>query len=193
MSHSPPRPPLPRATGLAHQLVKERLKPGDTAIDATVGNGHDTLFLAACVGSTGQVIGFDIQEEAIQRVAEKAVGLKQILLHTACHAGMSAYATAPVAAVMFNLGYLPSGDKTITTQPDSTLAALEAASQLLSDGGLITLALYTGHDGGAAEAQAVEQWAASLPQESFAVAKYQFLNQRNAPPFLIAIGKRPSC
>ena len=184
------RPRLPTAIELAHQLIRERLSPGDTAVDATVGNGHDTVFLASIVGAGGRVIGFDIQETAIQITAAKASGFPHVTLHVESHESIGKYVTGGVQAVMFNLGYLPGGDKSITTRPESTIKALNLSTNLLSGGGLITIAVYGGHPGGDQEATALEEWSRQLTQERFGVAKYQFLNQRNSPPYLLVIGRR---
>jgi hypothetical protein len=95
-----------------------------------------------------------------------------------------------VGAIMFNLGYLPGSDHSTITVPETTLPALNAAVDLLRPGGLTTIVLYTGHEGGDREAAAVEQWAAELPQPNFQVLKYAMINQRNHPPYLIAVAKR---
>ncbi|MEM6279286.1 MAG: class I SAM-dependent methyltransferase [Verrucomicrobiota bacterium] len=182
--------PLPRATELAHSLVRERLREGDTAVDATVGNGHDTLFLAHLVGPAGRVIGFDIQKEAIEATREKTREVTNVSLHHASHERMEDFVATSVKAVLFNLGYLPSADKTITTQPGTTVAALEASLRLLLPGGLITIAVYTGHEGGAVEAETIEEFIRTLPQETYSAALYQFLNQRNSPPHLIAVERK---
>lgn len=161
----------------AHQLLAGVLLEGDIAIDATVGNGHDTLFLAGRVGATGKVYGFDIQQQALdsawQRL-EQAGEVAQVSLYHAGHETMGLLlpqtAQGRVKAVMFNLGYLPGGDKRRTTGASTTLAALQAALSLLAPGGLISLLAYTGHPGGREEAELVKAWAGSLPQDLFSVS-----------------------
>jgi SAM-dependent methyltransferase len=207
----------------AHKLIEERLRPGDAVIDATVGNGVDTVFLAGLVGMGGAVYGFDIQEEALEKArtrmagagfggssagaagsteavagagfggssAEAVCGVKLLLRsHAQMEQAVPASLHGEIAAVMFNLGYLPGGDHTIVTTPFSTLAALEASLRLLKKGGVVTIVLYSGHEGGREEADAVAAWAGQLPQHSYQVLEYRFLNQRNTPPYLIAIEKR---
>jgi hypothetical protein len=98
-----------------------------------------------------------------------------------------ASAKGRVGAIMFNLGYLPGGDKALTTEPETTLAALEHAVHYLRPGGVITVVQYVGHEGGAAEAEAVDAWAADLNQARFQALSYRFVNQRNAPPRLLAV------
>lgn len=181
----------------AHVLAARALEAGSVAIDATVGNGHDTVFLAQTVGPQGTVIGFDLQADALdraeERLTEHAPEAEVHLLH-AGHEDMGASvpedAQGEIAAVMFNLGYLPGGDHSLTTQPDTTLQALVDATHLLHIGGVITVVQYTGHEGGPEEAEAVTEWASTLPQDTFQVLSYQFVNHRNDPPQLLAIEKR---
>lgn len=180
----------------AHELATGALEPGDVAVDATVGNGHDTVALARAVGAEGRVYGFDVQEEAIAntrtRVSEH--GLSDIVdLFQVGHEEMHEYVRdglhGSVGAVTFNLGYLPGSASDLTTSPDTTLAALDAATAMIRPGGVVTVVLYTGHEGGPAEAAAVDTWAADLPQAHFRVLSYQFVNQQNDPPRLVAVEK----
>ncbi len=187
--------------------MRERVRLGDIAIDATLGNGHDTLFLCRLVGCNGHVYGFDIQADAIASTRERltAAGIPDAaytLLHRD-HAQLQAALTDPsqlalpaarirgqVAAVMFNLGYLPGGEHRLVTRPDTTIAALDAALQLIRVGGIVTAVVYPGHAGGAEEANAVETWSGALSQEHFQTISYRLLNQRNDPPRVIAIERR---
>lgn len=155
-------------TQLAQERVAQRLSEGDYAVDATVGNGHDTLFLARRVGASGHVWGFDIQAAALDNAREQlaAQGLAQrvTLLHAghqALAACLPAEARGRLAAVMFNLGYLPGSDKQLTTLPATTLAALDAALHNLRHGGLLSVLAYRGHAGGQTEADAVAAWLAA--------------------------------
>jgi glyoxylase-like metal-dependent hydrolase (beta-lactamase superfamily II) len=95
-----------------------------------------------------------------------------------------------VAAVMFNLGYLPGEDHAVITRPESTIPALEAALALLKEGGVVTIVVYPGHEGGDQEASAVTEWCGRLPQDRYQVLQYQFINQKNRPPYVVAIEKR---
>ena len=183
---------------MAHQWIEGVLMPGDTAIDATVGNGHDTLFLARCVGENGKVYGFDIQASALASAQERLKAESQSSQVTLLEHGhedmltvLPKLETESVKAIMFNLGYLPGHDtKDLITRPETTLRALENATKFLTPGGLITLVLYTGHPGGEEEAQAVTTWASVLDQHRFSVVRYETINQHNNPPFLIAITKK---
>ncbi len=188
----------------ARQLAKERIRPGDVVIDATVGNGIDTEFLAASVGAGGTVYGFDIQQQALEKARERLAGnadaanetnaAANVRLFLRSHADMAEVIPRHhhgfVAAVMFNLGYLPGAEHGIITRPESTLPALDASLSLLKTGGIITIVVYPGHPGGQEEADAVMDWSARLPQKSCQALCYRFLNQINNPPFLIAVEKR---
>jgi tRNA A58 N-methylase Trm61 len=168
------------------------------AVDATVGQGHDTLILAELVGLDGKVFGFDFQEVAISiardRVYSKLSADHSVTwVHGSHEFMLEAIPTdwlGQVSAVMFNLGYLPGFDHKVTTNPQSTLAGLNAATRLLQKGGIITIVVYTGHEGAQEEADAVEKWAALLPQKQFNVLSYQFINQVNHPPFLLVVEKK---
>jgi predicted methyltransferase len=152
----------------AQKIVREQLVPGDCAIDATAGNGHDTLFLADAVGPTGTVYAVDIQSSAIDRLRDTLAGqrlLERVELHAQDHAFLKQI-VAPkwhgrIACAMFNLGYLPHSDKSITTRRESTLAGIEGAFSLLKTGGVMTVIAYVGHEGGRDEAVGVAQWIAS--------------------------------
>ncbi|GAB2698247.1 class I SAM-dependent methyltransferase [Paenibacillus thermoaerophilus] len=188
----------------AQKLVEERLHAGGTAVDATVGNGVDTLFLCKRVGPRGAVYGCDIQPQAIERARRRlAEGLPepprtldlQCRSHHELRELVPAEHAGRVDAVMFNLGYLPgyedeSGAAPVITVPATTLPALEAALELLRPGGVLTVVLYPGHDGGGEEAAAVEAWASALPQERCQALRYQFQNRRASAPYLLAVEKR---
>lgn len=184
--------PFQRATERAHELVRERIRLGDTAIDATVGNGHDTLFLAELVGPEGRVIGYDTQPEAIDAARKrlKDAGVSnRVDLRQASHESIGDE-EEPIRVVMFNLGYFPGGDKTVITKPETTIAAIRSALARLQAGGLVTVVVYPGHPGGAEEGEAVLDFCEKLDQKLFSVIRYGFLNQVNHPPFLVAVEKR---
>ncbi|MFM1891187.1 MAG: hypothetical protein RLZ44_264 [Pseudomonadota bacterium] len=139
------------------------LRPGDLAVDATVGNGHDTLFLANTVGAGGRVIGFDIQPAALAaaRARLTAAGLAaRVELHLSGHQQLADYLPPGqrLAVAMFNLGYLPGADKACITRPETTAQALTAAWAALRPGGLVSVLVYIGHPGGREELAAVQGW-----------------------------------
>lgn len=178
----------------AHVAVRECVSDGDTVIDATVGNGHDTLFLAKTVGAGGQVIGFDIQQQAIEsarsRLTEGGVGDDVVQLHVRSHAEMEDVVQGEVSCVMFNLGYLPGADKSLITKEDSTLRALSQAVALLKSGGLLSVMCYPGHAGGDTEAAQVKRWLLGLPEEQYELHLYQRSGYRSSTPFLLLARKK---
>mgnify|MGYP001814000471 CR=1 FL=1 len=159
-------------TGVAQQALSGIMHAGDLAIDATVGNGHDLLFLAQQVGAQGQVMGFDVQAIALQqaraRIAEEGLA-DEVSLRLCGHEHMLAALPADwpgkVAAVMFNLGYLPGFDKSLVTRAETTVVALSQALSVLRAGGLISLLAYRGHPGGGAEVAAIDAWLAQRGDE----------------------------
>lgn len=159
----------PRLTSLARAAVSAVLKPGARAVDATMGNGHDTLMLARCIAPTGQVAAFDIQRQALQQTAVRlrAAGLAQRvdlmrLGHEHMIEALPDDWPGTVAAVMFNLGYLPGGDKTRITRAETTVPAMRQSLALLAPGGILSVMLYRGHRGADAETTAVADWIARL-------------------------------
>ncbi|NLZ93203.1 MAG: methyltransferase domain-containing protein [Firmicutes bacterium] len=174
----------------AQDLVRDAVKAGEIVVDATCGNGHDTVFLAQCVGAEGHVYAFDIQEEAIESTKKriKSAGVQErVTLNHANHANREAWPQTQLAAVMFNLGYLPGGNHAIITRAETTVSALQIAVNSLKKNGIITLVVYTGHPGGADEYHAVRNFCAALSRQNFAVLEYQFINQLNQPPLLLAV------
>lgn len=187
---------LPRVLDLAKRLTADALSGGGYAVDATVGNGYDTVHLARHVGMGGHVYGYDVQAEALaaaRRRLEASGCRERVTLTLAGHEHLGE--TLPggvrgnIRAVMFNLGFLPGGDKSCITLPETTLAALEAACRVLAPGGVLTIVLYSGHGGGQEEAEAVTAWASGLDARAFMVVAYGPVNQHNAPPQLIAVEK----
>lgn len=185
-------PALRGPVALSHLFLQRFVTSGDTTIDATCGNGHDTVFLAALVGDTGKVVAFDIQDKAIemtrQKLIESAFENRVTLIHDG-HERMAEYGFDESSAIVFNLGYLPAGDHTVVTTVESTVSALCQAQQLLKKGGVIALTLYPGHDGGDREKDAVEAYAASLSPRQWHVWQMRQLNVSPAAPLFILIQK----
>jgi SAM-dependent methyltransferase len=186
----------PRPTALAHLILRDVILAGDLALDATAGNGHDTLFLAECVGAGGRVLAFDVQAAALATAQARvtSAGLQErVGFFLESHAGMAEHAPAgSAAAVMFNLGYLPGAPHEVVTAPATTLKGLECAAVLLKAGGLLSVVCYPGHPGGAAEAAAVEQWFATRADMGWRVARYGAIATRRPAPFLLLGCKGPS-
>lgn len=179
----------PRPTSLAQDILRPLIAPGNTVIDATAGNGHDTKFLAECVGESGKVLAFDVQAPALASTAELLTGAglsgRVELIH-ASHGTMESRAAAgSVAVVMFNLGYLPGEDHALTTESAETISALEAAGRVLKPGGVLSVVCYPGHPAGAVEAEAVETWLAGKTGEGWRVARYGAIGTKRPAPFLL--------
>lgn len=182
---------------LARRHVSERITQGDTVIDATVGNGHDTEFLARCVGAEGRVFGFDIQPEALAKTRDILAGkglAKRVTLYNASHEHMCHTVPATyqqqVCVVMFNLGYLPGTDKSVVTRTDSTLSALNCALEILQVNGLLSVVFYRGHGEGALEFEAVTNWVSRLDDNKFSSQWFEQSSETvNPSPVLVLIRK----
>jgi tRNA G37 N-methylase Trm5 len=188
---------FPKATEMAHQLVAARIKKRNSAIDATAGNGHDTLFLAKAVGNGGKVFAIDIQEEALAASRERIDAsefAKPVEFFLGDHASMADLIPTgkhgKIKAIMFNLGYLPGGDKSATTTWPTTIKAIRCGLDLLSEEGIMTIVVYPGHPAGAQEAIALDKFAAQLDPDRFTVVRYSFANLHHRErPCLLAIEK----
>ncbi|MCM3740172.1 methyltransferase domain-containing protein [Oceanobacillus luteolus] len=177
----------------AHYLLEQTLKPGEITIDATCGNGNDTLYLAELVGKDGKVLAFDIQEQAIHTTKKRLneAGINHVTLIQESHEYVDRFLgeSEQIGAAIFNLGYLPRSDKTIITESKSTIPAVEKILTKLRHEGLLVLVVYHGHKGGKEEKDALLQYVTQLDQKKYHVLQYQFINQKNNPPFLLAIEK----
>lgn len=185
----------------AQQVVKERVQPGERVIDATMGTGVDTLFLARLTGPLGAVAAFDVQEEALELTRKRLRhelgpdGSAHVSLHRMSHDAMDQALMdewqGTTAAIMFNLGYLPmdDADRQIMTLPETTLSALESGLSMLRPGGILSIVVYPGHAGGDNEADKVQAWAQCLPAQLGQAVIYRML-QRPEAPYVIAVEKR---
>lgn len=181
----------------AQEELKAFLNPGDITIDATVGNGYDTTFLAQQVGPTGHVYGFDIQPLALE-VATVVLKTRKCLpwckLMQASHEEMLQHLPPElhgrVSAMMFNLGYLPHGDKTLVTKPESTFAALQASLKLLKPGGMISILSYRGHPGGLEEFEKVQYWISTRKGDVCILKQQDSDHPGSIGPFLWLLQKR---
>ncbi len=196
--HEAPHPPrlaspsggLPSAVTWAQLLLADRLRPGDLVVDATAGNGHDALFLCRQVLPGGHVFAFDLQAAAVAssraRLLENNVSETDFTLLHAGHETLSKHLPerhcGRLAAVMFNLGYLPGSDKSLITRTPTTLAAVAQALDWLRPGGLMTVVVYPGHAGGAEEAREIAAWAARLDPRQCEVQHLRPVNRSAAPP-----------
>ncbi len=184
---------LRSARYLAQDALRQALRPGARVVDATMGNGYDTCFLAELVGETGHVIAFDLQADAVERTRclLKSRGLlERCSLHCVGHEHLAEVVGEPLDAVMLNLGWLPGGDKSITTRWETTIQAVQAALELLVPGGLLTLCAYPGHPAGDEERERLTAFFASLRPQEFNVLHQRFLNAGPGAPECFLVQKQ---
>jgi len=176
---------LKSARFLAEECHREVLNPGDRVIDATMGNGQDTCALARLVGEAGKVIAFDVQEAAVEKtgklLAQEGL-LDRCELHCMGHEHVLHAVKEPVKLAVFNLGWLPGGDKSVTTQWETTRMAIEGCLQLLLPGGVCTVCAYPGHDEGSRELHELKTFLALLPPQAFNVLHQRFINAGTGAP-----------
>lgn len=179
---------LENALGLSHRLMESYIPRGGCVIDATVGNGNDTLFFCQLVGDEGRVYGFDIQQTAIERAREKLCDVKtDVWLYCDGHQNMAQYISEEADFIGFNLGFLPAADKTVTTLCETTKTAVLTALTLLKIGGVCCICCYPGHDEGGRELEMLEELLADLDCRKYAVVHYRLVNANGRPPELFAI------
>lgn len=177
----------------AREMIEGAMFDGARAVDATMGNGHDTQWLCELAGENGRVYAFDVQQEAVNRTAERLAdaGLDQrAVLFCKGHEHMAELVTEPVDAIVFNLGWLPGAEHGVTTRTETTLQAVNAALQVLKEDGLMTICIYPGHEEGTRELHALLDWAAKLDDKRYDALLKTYVNQPNDPPQMLAIRKK---
>lgn len=169
-------------------FILRHLGAGDTAVDFTMGNGHDTAFLSRTVGERGHVYAFDIQEAAVRSTAalleQEGCPQNYTLIHDSHHR-VAEYVHTPIKAGMFNLGWLPGGDKSITTLRESTMPAIQAAIELMDTDAILNVAVYPGHAEGDAEGKMLEDYFATLSRHKVCCTKVAILNSPTSPYFFV--------
>jgi tRNA1(Val) A37 N6-methylase TrmN6 len=179
-----------KITELAHLYLRLNVSEGDRVVDATAGNGLDTFFLASLVGTQGHVYAFDIQSEALAITKNKLSesGLcDRVSLICDGHEKLDLYVKEPVAAIIYNLGFLPGGDRDKTTKAETTLSSLGKALSLLKNRGLAVLVLYPGHREGKTEKDLLLKYCRKLSPRAYNVLNLTLINQPNEPPELVVI------
>lgn len=179
-----------RALDLVHDTIKKYIKPGDICIDATMGRGYDTSYLAELVGDNGKVISFDIQQSALDSTKTLLKDRKQtnceLILDS--HENMGKYAEEEtVSCILFNLGYLPSGDHTIYTHAKSTIKAIEEGLKLLKKDGIMCVSIYYGGDSGYEERDELLPYLRNMDDSKYQVIMAAFYNWKNDPPIPVFI------
>lgn len=176
----------------SHEIVSRVVCNGDTVVDATAGNGYDTVFLARLVGTGGQVYSFDIQESALNttknRLESENLLSRVNLIHDG-HQNMMKHVNKPIKAAMFNLGYLPGGDHNVGTRGGTTIEAVKSAMELVVPHGIISIVVYYGGDSGFDEKNEVINYIKTIDCKKFSVMQTEFVNQINCPPIFICLEK----
>ena len=170
---------------IAQNIIKNFSPNSRVAIDATLGNGHDTDFLTSFFDT---VYSFDIQKQCILNYKNK--NNKNAILINDSHEKIVEYVKEPVDCVMFNLGFLPGGSKQITTNYKSTIAGIEGSLKILVPQGIMTIAVYPGHEAGSIEKMHVLNFISNLPKSTYGVLHHTFINRQNNPPELLVIEKK---
>ena len=185
-------PLLRGPVALAHLFLHTFVRDGHMAVDATCGNGHDTLLLARLVGTNGHVFGFDIQQQALietgRKLAEAGLSERTTLLLFG-HENLAEHITKPAHVLLFNLGYCPGGDRGIITRTETTAIALDQSLHLLAPGGIVLVTVYPGHSGGYEEGVAVERWAGGLDPYTYFSWRMAQTNAKQGAPYLFLVQK----
>lgn len=173
---------------LEKQFLSEHIKSGGTAVDCTMGNGHDTCWLSRAVGPQGRVYAFDIQKQALDSTSAllKSEGCdNNYTLILDSHENVAEYVKEPICAAVFNLGYLPGGDKSVTTLRPSTAKAVSATISLLDHDGIVLVAVYPGHEEGALEGEMLTQMLSEYDRREICVSKFSIINSPTSPFFFV--------
>ena len=180
-------------TDWCQEILRTQARPGGLYIDATMGNGHDTLFFCRLAGESGRVLAFDIQPAALEatgKLLEEQGVVERARLILDSHVNMDAYAEQEaVDGICFNFGYLPGGDHRIATRADTSIQAVEKGLKLLAKGGMMSLCIYSGGDTGFEERDSILEFLKTLPAKEFTVIVNQYYNRKNQPPIPVFIFK----
>ncbi len=183
---------LKQALIQSHNYVKSVVQNGDCVVDATMGNGYDTVFLAELAGDAGKVYAFDVQECALEntrkKLEQKGLAYRCVLIRDG-HENMHQYINEPLKLVLFNLGYLPGGDHNLCTRGETTVQAVRIALNKLAVHGLVILVIYHGGDSGFSERDYLLNELPKFDNRLYAVMMTEFINLPNNPPILVCIEK----
>ncbi len=165
-------------------ICNKFIKKGDITVDATCGNGNDTLMLSRL---SKKVYAFDIQKQAINSTKEllKKNNINNVTLINDTHEKIDVYLKnnhGKISLVIYNLGYLPNGNKKITTNYKSTLNSVKKTFKMLNKKGIILITCYP-HEEGKKESSKILSY---LNKNEISHKIYKNTNNVNAP-FLIVI------
>lgn len=183
-----------KITDWCHTMIQSLAKKGGSYIDATMGNGNDTLFLARIAGERGQVLAFDIQQSALDKTQEllEEHGMEEkVKLILDGHEHMDQYVQKEsVDVICFNFGYLPGGDHTIATKAETSIEAVGKGLQILKKGGFMSLCIYSGGDTGFEEKETLLRFVQQLSPKEYTVIVQEYYNRKNNPPIPALVFKR---
>jgi SAM-dependent methyltransferase len=172
---------------LAQKYWKNLLKPIDNVIDATCGNGKDSLFLKKLI-CKGKLFCLDIQKKAIENthilLKKENVDFKNIFLIKKSHEDFSYIPKIPIKLIVYNLGYLPKSDKTITTKTKTTLKSIKNALNLIEKDGGISITCYPGHLEGQKEENALIYFLSTLNSKNLNICYHKWINKKNSPTLI---------
>lgn len=175
---------MEKVLDFVRNVISKKIKENDVCVDATCGRGNDTLFLAKFAK---RVYAFDIQKEAIDSSKELLKRYNNVEFINDSHENVGKYVTEEINVVMFNLGYLPKGDKNITTKSASTISSIDKMINMLALGGIISIICYPGHPEGYRESMELLEYLRKINQKNYDIIRYDFINQINNPPFALII------
>lgn len=180
-------------TAWCHSIIRSQAVSGGLYVDATMGNGNDTLFLCRMAQGSGHVWAFDIQETALKNTESllSAHGCAESATLIRCgHEHMSDYLSPEsIDVICFNFGYLPGGDHALATRPDTSLAAIRQGLDILKPGGMMSLCIYSGGDTGSEEKDCLLAYLRTLPSRQYTVIVNEYYNRGNCPPLPVFIFK----
>ncbi|MGN0143563.1 MAG: tRNA (mnm(5)s(2)U34)-methyltransferase [Clostridium sp.] len=170
---------------ISHYIIDNFLDNKGSAVDATLGNGHDTDFLTE---RFKKVYAFDIQKCACDNYKKKNIGNVEVINDS--HDKLNDYVKENIDCIMYNLGFLPGGDKHITTMHESSLTSIKEGLVLLNSGGIMSIAIYRGHDEGKSEEESILNYVKCLEKSKYGVMYHSFLNRSDESPVLVIIEKK---
>lgn len=178
---------------ITRETIENYIEEEMTVVDFTMGNGNDTLLIAKALNGTGKIYGFDLQKIAVDKTKEKlnkaGMDFSNIEFINDGHENVNLYIDEKIDFGIYNLGYLPSGDKSIITLGETTLISIKKTLELLKENGILVIVSYIGHHGGMEENNLIVDYLGKLNQKEFNVLKYEFVNQLNNPPKVYIVEK----
>lgn len=175
-----------KITDLVHNLLKPYLSQVKVAVDATLGNGYDTLFLAENCPQQSKIFAFDLQNQAIKEsgklLNEKKINNVELIqkCHSCIQECLANHEISEIDLAIFNFGYLPGGDKAITTMPETSIAAIQQCLNALTSQGILSLTLYPGHETGAMESEQIKNF--FKEQNKYKIFQTKIISQTKTPP-----------